>query len=41
MTHQPRGRHFEEFKVGETFQSQGRTINPPNPTGGSSSSTPW
>ena len=28
MTYQPRGRHFEEFKVGETFQSQGRTINP-------------
>ncbi len=28
MTYQPRGRHFEEFKVGETFRSQARTVNP-------------
>jgi len=28
MAHQPSGRHFEEFKVGETFRTQRRTINP-------------
>ncbi len=28
MAYQPHGRYFEEFKVGETFQSQARTINP-------------
>jgi acyl dehydratase len=28
MAYQPRGRYFEDFKVGETFESQARTINP-------------
>lgn len=28
MAYQPRGRYFEEFKVGLTFESQARTINP-------------
>jgi acyl dehydratase len=28
MAYQPRGRYFEEFKVGQTFESQARTINP-------------
>ena len=28
MSYQPRGRYFEDFKVGETFVSQARTINP-------------
>lgn len=26
MAYQPRGRTFEEFKVGEIFESQGRTV---------------
>jgi len=26
MAYQPRGRTFEEFKVGETFESQARTV---------------
>jgi acyl dehydratase len=26
MAHQPRGRYFDDFKVGETFESQARTI---------------
>jgi len=26
MAYQPRGRYFEEFKVGEIFESQGRTV---------------
>ena len=28
MAYQPRGRYFEEFKVGQTFETAGRTINP-------------
>ena len=28
MAYQPRGRYFEEFKVGQTFETMGRTINP-------------
>ena len=28
MAYQPRGRYFEEFKVGETFETTGRTIDP-------------
>jgi len=28
MAYQPRGRCFEEFTVGQTFETMGRTINP-------------
>jgi 3-hydroxybutyryl-CoA dehydratase len=28
MAYEPRGRYFEDFRVGETFVSQGRTVNP-------------
>ena len=28
MAYAPRGRYFEEFKVGQVFESQARTINP-------------
>lgn len=28
MSYQPRGKYFEEFKVGEVFETAARTINP-------------
>jgi 3-hydroxybutyryl-CoA dehydratase len=32
MTYQPRGRHFEDFKVGEVIETPARTINPADVT---------
>jgi 3-hydroxybutyryl-CoA dehydratase len=32
MTYQPRGRHFEEFKMGEVIETPARTINPADVT---------
>ena len=32
MTYQPRGRHFEDFKVGEVIETSARTINPADVT---------
>ena len=32
MTYQPRGRHFEDFKVGEVIETAARTINPADVT---------
>ena len=32
MAYQPRGRHFEDFKVGEVIETSARTINPADVT---------